>query len=206
MTDKEEEFSKERKEALDKIDKVYEHEHDNNKRKLKYGIYCLFGVPMVFLVLLFTMNSSKLVFLVLWIASLFIISGYLVAVEYSDFKMQENFADILNEHKEKESLLDVPDITDIDLSRFERPMLPRLEMYRKEREKREEADANVALLMKQVAELTEKLDKLQGMTEVEIEDKHDEASDKVESKADVPSGKADDKAESDSKQKSVEQE
>ena len=85
-------------------------------------------------------------------------------------------------------------------------MLPRLEMYRKEREKREEADANVALLMKQVAELTEKLDKLQGMTEVEMEDKHDEASDKVESKADVTSGKADDKAESDSKQKSVEQE
>lgn len=206
MTDKEEEFSKERKEALDKIDKVYEQEHDNNKRKLKYGIYCLFGVPMVFLVLLFTMNSSKLVFLVLWIASLFIISGYLVAVEYSDFKMQENFADILNEHKEKESLLDVPDITDIDLSRFERPMLPRLEMYRKEREKREEADANVALLMKQVAELTEKLDKLQGMTEVEIEDKHDEASDKVESKADVTSGKADDNTESDSKHKSVEQE
>ena len=206
MTDKEEEFSKERKEALDKIDKVYEHEHDNNKRKLKYGIYCLLGVPMVFLVLLFTMNSSKLVFLVLWIASMFIISGYLVAVEYSDFKMQENFADILNEHKEKESLLDVPDITDIDLSRFERPMLPRLEMYRKEREKREEADANVALLMKQVAELTEKLDKLQGMTEVEIEDKHDEASDKVESKADATSGKADDNTESDSKQKSVEQE
>lgn len=195
MTDKEEEFSKERKEALDKIDKVYEHEHDNNKRKLKYGIYCLLGVPMVFLVLLFTMNSSKLVFLVLWIASLFIISGYLVAVEYSDFKMQENFADILNEHKEKESLLDVPDITDIDLSRFERPMLPRLEMYRKEREKREEADANVALLMKQVAELTEKLDKLQGMTEAEIEDK-----------ADTASGKADDKTESDSKQMNEKQE
>lgn len=198
MTDKEEEFSKERKEALDKIDKVYEHEHDNNKRKLKYGIYCLLGVPMVFLVLLFTMNSSKLVFLVLWIASLFVISGYLVAVEYSDFKMQENFADILNEHKEKESLLDVPDITDIDLSRFERPMLPRLEMYRKEREKREEADANVALLMKQVAELTEKLDKLQGMTEVEIEDKHDEAHKTHE--------QPEDKTESDSKQKSVEQE
>ena len=205
MTDKEEEFSKERKEALDKIDKVYEHEHDNNKRKLKYGIYCLLGVPMVFLVLLFTMNSSKLVFLVLWIASLFIISGYLVAVEYSDFKMQENFADILNEHKEKESLLDVPDITDIDLSRFERPMLPRLEMYRKEREKREEADANVALLMKQVAELTEKLDKLQGMTEVEIEDKHDEAHETHEQPEDT-SGKADDKTEPDSKQKSVEQE
>lgn len=195
MTDKEQEFSKERKEALDKIDKVYEHEHDNNKRKLKYGIYCLLGVPMVFLVLLFTMNSSKLVFLVLWIASLFIISGYLVAVEYSDFKMQENFADILNEHKEKESLLDVPDITDIDLSRFERPMLPRLEMYRKEREKREEADANVALLMKQVAELTEKLDRLQGMTEAEIEDKHEETHEKSENKTDgVSSDKAEEKS------------
>lgn len=184
MTHKDEEFSKERKEALDKIDKVYETEHEHNKKKLKYGIYCLFGIPMVFLVLLFTMNSSKLVFLVLWIASLFIISGYLVAVEYSDFRLQENFADILNKHKEMESLLDVPDITDIDLSRFDKPILssiqlpqlPRLELYRKEKERREQADANVEMLMKQVAELTAKINKLEGNDEPLIEEKHDDVS------------------------------
>ncbi len=178
MNEKDEEFSKERKKALDKIENVYEKEHNGNKRKLKYGIYCLFGVPMVFLVMLFIIESSKLVFLVLWIASLFLISAYLIGIEYSDFRLQENFADILEKHKEMESLLDVPDITDINISRLELPALPRLDAYRKERQRREEADANVELLMKQVAELTEKLDKLQNAgvgaaSEQEIEQKQD---------------------------------
>jgi hypothetical protein len=174
MESKDEKLTKERKEALEKIDKVYEAEHGSNKKKLKYGIYCLFAVPSVFLIMLFFIDSSKLVFLVLWIASLFLISAYLIGIEYSDFKLQENFAGILNEHKEKESLLDVPDITDIDLSGLNRPALPglpKLDMYRREREKREEADANVAMLMQQVAELTEKLNQMQAATGIQLDGK-----------------------------------
>lgn len=172
MTDKEEKFENERKEALDKIDRVYESEHNNNKRKIKYGIYCLIGVPMIFLILLFAMDSSKLLFLVLWIASLFLISGYLVAVEYSDFKMQENFADILDENRQMESLMDVPDITDIDLTRLDKPVLKGLEL-KKERKMREQADENVALLMKQVAELNEKIDRLSKPEEQSREEKEE---------------------------------
>jgi hypothetical protein len=103
-----------------------------------------------------------------------LISAYLIGIEYSDFKLQENFAGILNEHKEKESLLDVPDITDIDLSGLNRPALPglpKLDMYRREREKREEADANVAMLMQQVAELTEKLNQMQAATGIQLDGK-----------------------------------
>jgi hypothetical protein len=169
MESKDEKLTNERKEALEKIDKVYEAEHGSNKKKLKYGIYCLFAVPSVFLIMLFFIDNSKLVFLVLWIASLFLISAYLIGVEYSDFKLQDNFAGILNEHKEKESLLDVPDITDIDLSGLNRPALPRLEMYRRERERREEADANVAMLMQQVADLTEKLNQMQAATGIQLD-------------------------------------
>jgi hypothetical protein len=186
MESKDEKLTKERKEALEKIDKVYEAEHGSNKKKLKYGIYCLFAVPSVFLVMLFFIDSSKLVFLVLWIASLFLISAYLIGVEYSDFKLQDNFAGILNEHKERESLLDVPDITDIDLSGLNRPALPglpRLDMYRREREKREEADANVAMLMQQVAELTEKLNQMQAATGIQLDGKNADTEQQIETKA-----------------------
>jgi hypothetical protein len=42
-------------------------------------------------------------------------------------------------------------------------------MYRREREKREEADANVAMLMQQVAELTEKLNQMQAATGIQLD-------------------------------------
>jgi hypothetical protein len=47
-------------------------------------------------------------------------------------------------------------------------------MYRREREKREEADANVAMLMQQVAELTEKLNQMQAATGIQLDGKADD--------------------------------
>ena len=46
-------------------------------------------LPLVFLVLSFAISSAKLVFLILWIISLFGIAGYLIYVEYSDYKMMQ---------------------------------------------------------------------------------------------------------------------
>lgn len=63
--------------------------HAENVKKLKAGIKCIFTVPACFLILLFLTGSSKIIFLVLWIASLFIIAAYLIHVEYSDYKVQE---------------------------------------------------------------------------------------------------------------------
>lgn len=63
--------------------------HAANVKKLKAGIKCIFTVPACFLILLFLTGSSKIIFLVLWIASLFIIAAYLIHVEYSDYKVQE---------------------------------------------------------------------------------------------------------------------
>lgn len=63
--------------------------HADNQKRIKAGIRCLIWIPMVFLGLLFLTESEKAIFLVLWVVSLFIISGYLIYIEYIDFQAQE---------------------------------------------------------------------------------------------------------------------
>ena len=96
------------------IKDYYNREHKRNKDRIKYGIIAMVVIPIIFLILLFVVNSSKVIFLVMWIASLFIISGYLIAIEYKDYNMTENLKDIVgNEYDD--SLIDtakaISDIT-----------------------------------------------------------------------------------------------
>ena len=67
--------------SVDMIKDYYNREHKRNKDRIKYGIIAMVVIPIIFLILLFVVNSSKVIFLVMWIASLFIISGYLIAIE-----------------------------------------------------------------------------------------------------------------------------
>ena len=96
------------------IKDYYYREHKRKKDRIKYGIIAMLVIPIIFLTLLFVVNSSKVIFLVMWIASLFIISGYLIAIEYKDYNMTENLKDIVgNEYDD--SLIDtakaISDIT-----------------------------------------------------------------------------------------------
>ena len=100
--------------SVDMIKDYYNREHKRNKDRIKYGIIAMLVIPIIFLTLLFVVNSSKVIFLVMWIASLFIISGYLIAIEYKDYNMTENLKDIVgNEYDD--SLIDtakaISDIT-----------------------------------------------------------------------------------------------
>ncbi len=63
--------------------------HTENQKRIKAGIQCLIWIPMLFLILLFLTESEKVIFLVLWIVSLFLTASYLIYVEYTDFKAQE---------------------------------------------------------------------------------------------------------------------
>ena len=84
--------------------------HADNVRKLKAGIKCIFTVPACFLILLFFTNSSKIIFLVLWIASLFLIAAYLIHVEYSDYKIQEMVNSLQDSEGGIDSLIDIDSI------------------------------------------------------------------------------------------------
>ena len=81
--------NKEYAKAFQELLEVQKREHEKNKSRIKWGLRCVILVPMIFLILMFTMDSSQSVYLVLWIVSMFIISGYLIYVEYMDFEIQK---------------------------------------------------------------------------------------------------------------------
>ena len=87
-----------------------ENSHSANLIKLKAGIKCIFTVPACFLILLFLTGSSKIIFLVLWIASLFIIAAYLIHVEYSDYKVQEMVNSLQDTEDNIDGLIDINSI------------------------------------------------------------------------------------------------
>ena len=91
--------------SIEMIRLYYEKEHKRNKDRIKYGIIAMLIIPIIFLILLFVVNSSKVIFLVMWIASLFIISGYLIAIEYKDYNMTENLKGIID-NSDNDALID----------------------------------------------------------------------------------------------------
>ena len=91
--------------SIEMIRLYYEKEHKRNKDRIKYGIIAMLIIPIIFLILLFVVNSSKVIFLVMWISSLFIISGYLIAIEYKDYNMTENLKGIID-NSDNDALID----------------------------------------------------------------------------------------------------
>ena len=93
----------------------YEKEiHRQNQKRIRIGIKCLFWIPMIFLFLLFITDSERVIFLVLWIVSLFVIAVYLIYVEYVDYKMQEKIAEISNQEVKEANVLIGQDMDTIE--------------------------------------------------------------------------------------------
>lgn len=67
---------------------------------IKYGLLSIFIIPIVFLVLMFSLES-KLIFLVLWIISLIACAVFLIVVEYKDYWYRQLLG--LNNEKESEN-------------------------------------------------------------------------------------------------------
>lgn len=63
---------------------------ESYRKKLKAGFLLMFILPLVFMVLMFSLNS-KIIYLVLWIISLIGISVYLICLEYFRDKMRRQF-------------------------------------------------------------------------------------------------------------------
>ena len=77
--------------------------HQMNQKKIRIGLTVNIFVPLIFLVLSFIISEAKLVFLLLWIVSLFGIAFYLIYVEFSDYKMQDQWKEMGIGAKEEES-------------------------------------------------------------------------------------------------------
>lgn len=75
--------------------------HRLNVKKTGAALKSLLIVPTIFLIMLFLTSSSKSIFLVLWIVSMFVIAGILIVIEYQDYKLQLMLSGI----KDKEAAL-----------------------------------------------------------------------------------------------------
>ena len=92
-----------KEEMYDKFFEIQEKVHLDNQKKIRVGLKVNIFLPLVFLLISFISNRSKLVFLVLWIVSLFGISFYLLYIEYMDFKLQARLKEfgIIDEDENK---------------------------------------------------------------------------------------------------------
>lgn len=82
--------------------------HNGNQRRIRKGMLSLLLVPLVFLVLLFLSEGSRVIFLLLWIVSMFGIAAYLIAVEYIDYEMQNKVKRITKKEVELDQLTALP--------------------------------------------------------------------------------------------------
>lgn len=82
--------------------------HNGNQRRIRKGMLSLLLVPLVFLVLLFLSEGSRVIFLLLWIMSMFGIAAYLIAVEYIDYEMQNKVKRITKKEVELDQLTPLP--------------------------------------------------------------------------------------------------
>ena len=103
------------KQKLEKLENLYEmvmdfeeKSHEKNQKRIKIGLRCLYIIPAIFLFLLMVMKSSKIIFLALWIVSLFILAVYLIVVEYMDYNLQNHINKLEGKKNgEVESLLEM---------------------------------------------------------------------------------------------------
>ena len=79
--------------------------HEKNQKRIRIGLKCILIIPLIFLILLFWTESNKVVFLILWIVSLFAIAAYLILVEYMDYNLQEKLNEINDEEDGVENLI-----------------------------------------------------------------------------------------------------
>lgn len=82
--------------------------HSGNQRRIRKGMLSLLLVPLAFLVLLFLSDGSRVIFLLLWIVSMFGIAAYLIAVEYIDYEMQNKVKKITQKEVELDQLMALP--------------------------------------------------------------------------------------------------
>lgn len=102
-------FSMEKKEKYEQMyEKLVNYErkiHERNQKRIRIGLKCIMIIPLIFLILLFWTESNKVVFLILWIVSLFAIAAYLIAVEYMDYNLQEKLNELSDEESGVEALI-----------------------------------------------------------------------------------------------------
>lgn len=95
--------------VLAEIKAFAENMHTKNQHKKKICLRCMMIIPLVFMVLMFTMDTAKVVYLLLWVISLFIFCAYLIIIDYIDDKLARKLNDLNIEIQEKQADASIAD-------------------------------------------------------------------------------------------------
>ncbi len=95
--------------VLAEITAFAENMHTKNQHKKKICLRCMMIIPLVFMVLMFTMDTAKVVYLLLWVISLFIFCAYLIIIDYIDDKLARKLNDLNIEIQEKQADASIAD-------------------------------------------------------------------------------------------------
>lgn len=95
--------------VLAEITAFAENMHTKNQHKKKICLRCMMIIPLVFMVLMFTMDTAKVVYLLLWVISLFIFCAYLIIIDYIDDKLARKLNNLNIEIQEKQADASIAD-------------------------------------------------------------------------------------------------
>ena len=153
--------------------KYQERLHEKNQRKIRIGLKVNILLPLVFLIISFMSDASKLVFLVLWIVSLFGIAFYLLYVEYTDTKMQEKMQEfgLVEEGTEHDALIGSEVLERID----DLENLVDLEVFDDIKELRAGIKGDIRDIKKTIE--TKRVEKKGGPYRLEVKDLNEEEED-----------------------------
>ena len=85
-----------------------EQRHQDNKRRIRHGLISLFVSPFVLLVIMLLTDSSRIVFLLVWIFCMFIVAAFLIFIAYFDNQLQATLNELSRcELGEFDSLINV---------------------------------------------------------------------------------------------------
>ncbi len=91
--------------------------HQRNVKRTSDALKSLLIIPTIFLILLFLTKTSKTIFLVLWIASMFVIAAVLIIVEYQDYLLRKMFSVVDTDNEddaEPEETVEIANASDTD--------------------------------------------------------------------------------------------
>ena len=105
--------------------------HESNKKRIRRGIILLVILPVILEFIRWITDSDKVVFLIIWIFIMFVLSAYLISIEYLDSTIEKTLRDVTDTEAEFDDLLEMPDLPRSDLHERIRT---RIEKRRAERE------------------------------------------------------------------------
>ena len=83
--------------------------HQKNKKRIRASGIVLLLLPVILGLVRWLTDSDKIVFLLIWVLCMFLLSAYLVSVEYLDHTLQKKLFEMTGRVEDYDGLLDRPE-------------------------------------------------------------------------------------------------